>query len=68
MSSMFELSTAHKNFYKNLDSISTVSGCSSGAEMFLASKEYYNISDLKSQRELAKRIYRKNYLSGALYK
>lgn len=67
MSSMFELNTFHTDFYNNLYSISTVSGSSSGAEMFLASKEYYKIRDPKCQRELANAIYRRNYLSGALY-
>ncbi|KMQ61372.1 hypothetical protein ACM46_15190 [Chryseobacterium angstadtii] len=66
MSNMFELDSHRKDFYKNLYSISTVSGSSSGAQMFLASKEHYRLSE-KAKRDVARNIYTRNYLSGALY-
>ncbi|SFN40195.1 hypothetical protein SAMN05421594_2599 [Chryseobacterium oleae] len=67
MSNMFELDNNNgKDFYKNLYSVSTVSGSSSGAMMFLASKAHYTLSPT-AKREVVKNIYTRNYLSGALY-
>lgn len=66
LSNMYELDK-DSGFYKNLYSISTVSGSSSGAQMFLASKKYYGSISPSDQQEIAKNIYTKNYLSSALY-
>nr|WP_314499243.1 hypothetical protein [uncultured Chryseobacterium sp.] len=66
LSNMFELDR-NENFRNNLYSISTVSGSTSGAQMFLASKEYYNLANDDCRRAIPKMIYTKNYLSSALY-
>ncbi len=52
-------------FYKNIFSISTVSGSTSGANMFLAEK-YLQIKDTSALR-LSKNIYSKNYFSSAFF-
>ncbi|WP_449387537.1 hypothetical protein [Chryseobacterium lineare] len=67
LSNMYELDNTYKNFYDNLYSISTVSGSSSGAQMFLASKKYYKLPSLGKAKDVAKNIYSRNYLSSALY-
>ncbi|MEC4004898.1 hypothetical protein OX283_009545 [Flavobacterium sp. SUN052] len=64
------------NFYKNIFSISTVSGSTSGANMYLAekylfrnnliSKKEFSSKELSSLR-LAKEIYSKNYFSSTFF-
>ncbi len=60
-----------ENFYKNVFSISTVSGSTSGANMYLAEKYLYenNLISRKaiSTEELAKKIYSKNYFSSSFF-
>jgi len=64
---MYKLDSCNRNFYNNLFSISTVSGSSSGAQMFLASKECAVLENEKDRSRAAISIYRKNYLSSAFY-
>ncbi|WP_299183996.1 hypothetical protein, partial [uncultured Chryseobacterium sp.] len=64
---MYELDSLNSDFYRNLFSISTVSGSTSGAQMFLASKELGVLDRVKNRKEIVKEIYRKNYLSSAFY-
>jgi len=64
---MRALDSINPNFYNNLFSISTVSGSSSGAQMFLASKECLEPENQINSCDFAASIYRKNYLSSALY-
>lgn len=66
LSNMYELDSKLENFYENLYSVSTVSGSSSGAQMFIASKNYYDTSP-KQARIISEEIYTKNYLSSAIY-
>lgn len=66
LSNMYELDSKLDNFYENLYSVSTVSGSSSGAQMYIASKKYYETTPMQA-REISEKIYTKNYLSSALY-
>ncbi|TXH58643.1 MAG: hypothetical protein E6Q89_03060 [Bacteroidia bacterium] len=56
------------NFYKHIFSISTVSGSSSGAQMYMAFHQLdeYN-ADIKDSTKIVKEIYTQNYLSSGLF-
>ena len=68
LANMYKLDSDIPDFYDNLFAISTVSGSSSGAQMFLASKEIDTLRKYNDEdHTIIKKIYKKNYLSSALY-
>lgn len=71
---MLNLDQKDSTFYKNTFSISTVSGSTSGANMFLAIqdlKENFNQDSVVNRQlkpfDITKAIYNRNYVNGALY-
>lgn len=65
---MAKLQQADPNFFNKVFCISTASGSSSGAEMFLASRFYQKeLKDSSAIAEKGKMLYGKNYMSSAFF-
>ncbi|MFT3705241.1 MAG: hypothetical protein QM802_22935 [Agriterribacter sp.] len=64
---MAKMETLDSTFYQHVFSLSTISGSSSGADMYLAAKHYGVIFNKDSIEEQGKKLYGINYMSSAFF-
>lgn len=64
---MADLKNRYPDFFKKVFSISTVSGSSTGANMFLASQYFNKSPDSAGIKTITAKLYGRNYMSSSFY-